>query len=247
MLKVKNINTFYGKVHALKNISLHLAEGEIVALIGANGAGKTTMLNTLSGVIPPSSGSIEFLSQQIMGIQPDLIVKIGISQVPEGRQVFKELTVAENLEMGAYLRFLSRESKDLIRQDIRSIYELFPRLEERKKQMAGTLSGGEQQMLAIGRALMAKPKLLLLDEPSMGLAPLIVQEIFSVIEKLRREKGTTVLLVEQNAKAALKMADRGYVLETGKVMLEGKASDLLENKEVQRAYLGKEKKEIWER
>lgn len=247
MLKVKNINTFYGKVHALKNISLHLAEGEIVALIGANGAGKTTMLNTLSGVTPPSGGSIEFMNQQIKGIQPDLIVKIGISQVPEGRQVFKELTVSENLEMGAYLRFLGREAKELIRQDIRSTYELFPRLEERRKQMAGTLSGGEQQMLAIGRALMARPKLLLLDEPSMGLAPLVVQEIFSVIEKLRREKGTTVLLVEQNAKAALKMADRGYVLETGKVMLEGNASDLLENKEVQRAYLGKEKKEIWER
>ncbi|MBI5657573.1 MAG: ABC transporter ATP-binding protein [Geobacter sp.] len=247
MLKVKNVNTYYGKVHALKNVTLHLDQGEIVALIGANGAGKTTMLNTLSGVCPPEGGSIQFLGQPIAGMAPDRVVKIGISQVPEGRQVFKGLTVADNLEMGAYLRFRGREGKDLIRQDMRHIYELFPRLEERRKQMAGTLSGGEQQMLAIGRALMAKPKLLLLDEPSMGLAPLVVQEIFNVIERLRKDEGTTVLLVEQNAKAALKMADRGYVLETGKVILEGMSSELLENKEVQRAYLGKEKKEIWER
>lgn len=247
MLKVKNINTYYGKVHALKNISLHLSEGEIVALIGANGAGKTTMLNTLSGVIPPASGSIQFLGQPVAGMAPDRVVKIGISQVPEGRQVFKGLTVADNLELGAYLRFRSREAREQIRRDMGHIYELFPRLEERRKQMAGTLSGGEQQMLAIGRALMAKPKLLLLDEPSMGLAPLVVQEIFAVIERLRRDEGTTVLLVEQNAKAALKMADRGYVLETGKVILEGPAAELLENREVQRAYLGKEKKEIWER
>jgi branched-chain amino acid transport system ATP-binding protein len=247
MLKVKNINTYYGKVHALKNVSLHLAEGEIVALIGANGAGKTTILNTLSGVTPATGGSIQFLGQEVSSLAPDRIVKIGISQVPEGRQVFKGLTVADNLELGAYLRFQSRESKSDIRQDLQLMFELFPRLAERKKQMAGTLSGGEQQMLAIGRALMAKPKLLLLDEPSMGLAPLVVQEIFEVIGRLRQEKGTTILLVEQNAKAALKMADRGYVLETGKVILEGLASDLLENQEVQRAYLGKEKKEIWER
>jgi len=231
----------------LKNISLHLAEREIVALIGANGAGKTTILNTLSGVTPAGSGSIQFLGEAVAGLPPDRIVKIGISQVPEGRQVFKGMTVADNLELGAYLRFRSREGREQIRQDIRHIYELFPRLEERKKQMAGTLSGGEQQMLAIGRALMARPRLLLLDEPSMGLAPLVVQEIFAVIERLRRDEGTTVLLVEQNARAALKMADRGYVLETGKVILEGAAADLLENPEVQRAYLGKEKKEIWER
>lgn len=247
MLKVKNINTFYGKVHALKNVSLHLAAGEIVALIGANGAGKTTILNSLSGVTPPTSGSIRFMDMQVEGTAPDRIVKTGISQVPEGRQLFKGLTVADNLELGAYLRFQGREGKVSIRQDMLNIYQLFPRLEERQKQMAGTLSGGEQQMLAIGRALMAKPKLLLLDEPSMGLAPLVVQEIFAVIGHLRTDKGTTVLLVEQNAKAALKMADRGYVLETGKVILEGSASELLENREVQRAYLGKEKKEIWER
>lgn len=247
MLKIKNINTYYGKVHALKNISLHLAEREIVALIGANGAGKTTILNTLSGVTPAESGEIHLAGERTEQLPPDRIVKAGISQVPEGRQVFKGLSVADNIELGAYLRFRSKESKAVIRQDMQHIYELFPRLEERKKQMAGTLSGGEQQMLAIGRALMAKPRLLLLDEPSMGLAPLVVQEIFAVIERLRSEEGTTVLLVEQNAKAALKMADRGYVLETGKVILEGTAADLLENPEVQRAYLGKEKKDIWER
>ncbi|MBP1728051.1 MAG: livF [Deltaproteobacteria bacterium] len=231
MLKVKNINTYYGKVHALKNISLHLSAREIVALIGANGAGKTTILNTLSGVTPPASGSIQFEGEGVNGLAPDRIVKIGISQVPEGRQVFKGLTVADNLELGAYLRFRSRADRNAIKLDMQHMYELFPRLGERKKQMAGTLSGGEQQMLAIGRALMARPKLLLLDEPSMGLAPLVVQEIFAVIEKLRQEEGTTVLLVEQNAKAALKMADRGYVLETGKVILEGAAADLLESGE----------------
>ncbi len=247
MLKVKNINTYYGKVHALKNVTIHLAQGEIVALIGANGAGKTTILNTLSGVIPARTGSILFLGEPVETLPPDRIVKIGISQVPEGRQVFKGMTVADNLELGAYLRFRGREPREQIRQDMRHMYELFPRLEERKKQMAGTLSGGEQQMLAIGRALMARPRLLLLDEPSMGLAPLVVQEIFGVIERLRRDEGTTILLVEQNARAALKMADRGYVLETGKVILEGAAAELLENPEVQRAYLGKEKKEIWER
>ena len=247
MLKVKNINTYYGQVHALKNISLHLNQGEIVTLIGANGAGKTTLLNSLSAITPPRSGEILFNGTSINNSSPDRIVELGISQVPEGRQVFKPLSVEDNLELGAYLRYRKREGRGVIKADLEHVYAMFPRLLERRKQMAGTLSGGEQQMLAIGRALMAKPAILLLDEPSMGLAPLIVQEIFAVIENLRTEKGTTILLVEQNAKAALKMADRGYVLETGKVILEGIASELLENKEVQRAYLGKEKKEIWER
>ena len=247
MLTIKNINTYYGKVHALKNISIHLKKGEIVTLIGANGAGKTTILNSISAVTPPATGQILFDDRDLAGLGPDRIVKLGICQVPEGRQVFKPLSVEDNLELGAYLRYQGREGRGSIRKDLDDMYALFPRLHERRKQAAGTLSGGEQQMLAMGRALMARPKLLLLDEPSMGLAPLVVQEIFRVITQLRNERGTTVLLVEQNAKAALKMADRGYVLETGKVVLEGIASDLLENNDVQRAYLGKDKKEIWER
>ena len=247
MLRLKNINTYYGKVHALKNVSLHLGEGEIVTLIGANGAGKTTILNTISGVTPASAGEILFCRVAVTAQPPDKIVQRGISQVPEGRQVFKPLSVEDNLELGAYLRYRSREGKVAIHKDMDKVFSLFPRLEERRKQLAGTMSGGEQQMLAIGRALMANPRLLLLDEPSMGLAPLVVQEIFRVLERLRRENGTTILLVEQNAKAALKLADRGYVLETGKVILEGPADELLENAEVKRAYLGKEKKEMWER
>lgn len=247
MLRLKNVNTYYGKVHALKNISLHLGAGEIVTLIGANGAGKTTILNTISGVTPAASGEILFQKEQVGILTPDRIVRLGIAQVPEGRQVFKPLSVEDNLELGAYLRYRQRETKSDIQRDKQEVFTLFPRLEERRKQLAGTMSGGEQQMLAIGRALMAKPKLLLLDEPSMGLAPLVVQEIFRVLERLRSENGTTILLVEQNAKAALRFADRGYVLETGKVILEGGSADLLENKEVQRAYLGRDKKELWER
>jgi branched-chain amino acid transport system ATP-binding protein len=247
MLRLKNISTYYGKVHALKNVSLHLAEGEIVTLIGANGAGKTTILNTISGVTPAAAGDVFFGKQPVTVLPPDQIVKLGISQVPEGRQVFKPLSVEDNLELGAYLRYRSREARTTIHRDVEQVYTLFPRLKERRKQLAGTMSGGEQQMLAIGRALMANPKLLLLDEPSMGLAPLVVQEIFRVLEQLRRENGTTILLVEQNAKAALKLADRGYVLETGKVILEGLADELMENAEVKRAYLGRDKKEIWER
>jgi branched-chain amino acid transport system ATP-binding protein len=247
MLRLKNINTYYGKVHALKNVSLHLDEGEIVTLIGANGAGKTTILNTISGVTPASTGEIMFCKEVITAISPDKIVQRGISQVPEGRQVFKPLSVKDNLDLGAYLRYRSREGKSSIRKDMELVFTLFPRLEERRKQLAGTMSGGEQQMLAIGRALMANPKMLLLDEPSMGLAPLVVQEIFRVLQRLRGENGTTILLVEQNAKAALKLADRGYVFETGKVILEGPADELLENAEVKRAYLGKDKKEMWER
>jgi branched-chain amino acid transport system ATP-binding protein len=247
MLKIKNINTYYGQVHALKNVSLHLAEGEIVTLIGANGAGKTTMLNSLSGIIPPQSGEIIFDGTAINNLAPNRIVQLGISQVPEGRQVFKPLSVEDNLALGAYLHYQSKTGRAEAKKNMEMVYNLFPILLERKKQLAGTLSGGEQQMLAIGRALMAKPKLLLLDEPSMGLAPMIAQEIFKVIENLSQEKQTTVLLVEQNARAALKMANRGYVLETGKMILEGTAAELLENKDVQRAYLGRDKKEIWER
>lgn len=247
MLTVKNINTYYGKVHALKNVSLHLNKGEIVALIGANGAGKTTVLNSISAVTPTLSGDIVFEKKSVNNLPADKIVKLGISQVPEGRQIFKPLSVEDNLALGAYLRFRSNDARELIRTDMETIFKLFPRLLERRKQLAGTLSGGEQQMLAIGRALMGRPKLMLLDEPSMGLAPLITQEIFRVIEALRSEQGTTILLVEQNARAALKIADRGYVMETGKIILEEKSAELLNNKEVQRAYLGKDKKEIWER
>ena len=247
MLTIKNINSYYGKVHALRNVSLHLKRGEIVTLIGANGAGKTTLLNTLSALIPASSGEILLEGKNVAGLPADKIVSLGLSQVPEGRQVFNPLTVEENLELGAYLRYRAGGQKAEIAADLEHMFQMFPRLKERRRQAAGTLSGGEQQMLAIGRALMARPKLLLLDEPSMGLAPLVVQDIFRVIQRLRSEEGTTILLVEQNARAALKVADRGYVLETGKVILEGVAAELLENKDVQRAYLGRDKKEIWER
>jgi branched-chain amino acid transport system ATP-binding protein len=247
MLKIKNVNAYYGKVHALKNVSLHLNRGEIVTLIGANGAGKTTLLNTLSAIIPAASGDILLEGKEVAGLSADRIVALGLSQVPEGRQVFNPLTVEENLELGAYLRYRAGGQRAEIAADLEHMFQMFPRLKERRRQAAGTLSGGEQQMLAIGRALMVRPKLLLLDEPSMGLAPLVVQDIFRVIERLRSEEGTTILLVEQNARAALKVADRGYVLETGKVILEGIASELLENKDVQRAYLGRDKKEIWER
>ncbi|MBP1711160.1 MAG: amino acid/amide transporter ATP-binding protein 2, family [Deltaproteobacteria bacterium] len=247
MLRIKNINTFYGQVHAIKNVSLHLAEGEVVTLIGANGAGKTTLLNSLSGIVPPKTGQILFNETEINNLAPHKIVRLGVSQVPEGRQVFKPLSVADNLELGAYLNYKIGGSKTQSRKDMELVLELFPILRQRRKQLAGTLSGGEQQMLAIGRALMAKPRLLLLDEPSMGLAPMIVQEILKVIANLSREKKTTILLVEQNARAALKIAHRGYVLETGRLILEGTAEELLENKDVQRAYLGRDKKQIWER
>jgi len=247
MLKIKNINTYYGQAQALKNVSLHLTEGEIVTLIGANGAGKTTLLNSLSGVVPPRSGEILFNDVPISHLAVHQIVRMGISQVPEGRQVFKPISVEDNLELGAYLHHKMLGDSGELRKNKEMVYDLFPILRDRRKQLAGTLSGGEQQMLAISRAFMARPKLMLLDEPSMGLAPMIVQEIFRVIENLSREKKTTVLLVEQNARAALKMANRGYVLETGRLILEGTAAELLDNQDVQRAYLGKDKKEIWER
>jgi branched-chain amino acid transport system ATP-binding protein len=245
MLTLQNINTGYGEIHVLKNISLHIAEGEIVTLIGANGAGKTTLLNTISGITGAKSGAVIYNGEDIARENPDRIVHRGIAQVPEGRQIFSPLSVIDNLRLGAYIRYRT-DGRQRIEQDIQRMYALFPRLQERRHQYAGTLSGGEQQMLAIARALMSRPRVLLLDEPSMGLAPLVVQEIFKTIAQLRDETRTTVFLVEQNAKAALKYADRGYVIETGKIMFEGTSQYLRENHEVQRAYLGRQKRPIWE-
>jgi branched-chain amino acid transport system ATP-binding protein len=233
MLKVNEIDVFYGNIHALKGVSLEINEGEIVTLIGANGAGKSTLLKTLSGLLKPKSGTIGYLGKSISGMAPQSIVKAGISHVPEGRRVFANMSVEENLELGAYLR---KDSKE-IRKDIQSVYELFPRLQERRKQLSGTLSGGEQQMLAMGRAIMAKPKLLLLDEPSMGLAPLMVKTIFQIIEKINQD-GTTILLVEQNANMALSVADRAYVIETGRIEISGTAAELQASEEIKKAYLG---------
>ena len=233
MLTVKNINVFYDAIHAIHDVSFHVDEGEIVTLIGANGAGKTTIMQTISGLLKAKSGNISFLGQDLRAIEPHKIVEIGLAQVPERRRVFTQLTVQENLEMGAF----TRKDKANLTHDYEEVFKRFPRLLERRKQLAGTLSGGEQQMLAIGRALMSKPKLLLMDEPSMGLAPILVQEIFNIIRDVR-DSGTTVLLVEQNAQEALKIADRAYVLETGTVATQGKASDLLGNDEVRKAYLG---------
>ena len=241
MLRIQSLTAAYGKIQALRGISLHVGEGEIVTLIGANGAGKSTLLKVISGLVPPVRGEAFFCDFDITKLPPEKIVKQGISQVPEGRQIFSPLTVIDNLILGAYVRRNKRE----IHGKLTSIFDIFPLLRERQKQYAGTLSGGEQQMLAIGRALMSDPKLLLLDEPSMGLAPIIVSEIFQVIRDLR-DRGTTILLVEQNARAALKIADRGYVMETGRIVLQGLSKELLENKEVKRAYLGKGYKEVWE-
>lgn len=236
MLEIHGISAHYGGVRALDDVSFKLDEKEILALIGGNGAGKTTLLNLISGIIKPSKGNIIFKGKSILSLSPDKIVGLGIIQVPEGRHVFGPLTVKENLELGAYRR-RGRQNKKKILDDFDYILALFPVLEKRLKQRAETLSGGEQQMLAIGRALMGRPGLLLLDEPSLGLAPLVVQEIISIIEKLRNE-GTTILLVEQNARAALKISDRAYVLETGKVRVQGKSSELMENEAVKKAYLG---------
>ena len=233
MLKIDNIDVYYGAIHALKGISLEVNEGEVVTLIGANGAGKSTTLRTISGLLKPKTGSITFLGQNIAGVRAHEIVKKGISQVPEGRRVFAEMTVMENLDLGAFVR----KDKAGIQQDLKHVFELFPRLEERKNQSAGTLSGGEQQMLAMGRALMSRPKLLLLDEPSMGLAPLLIKEIFNIIVDINKS-GTTVLLVEQNANMALSIANRAYVLETGRITLSGKAQDLAASEDVRKAYLG---------
>lgn len=233
MLKIDNIDVYYGAIHALKGISLEVNQGEIVTLIGANGAGKSTTLRTISGLLKPKNGSITFMGKNIAGVPAHQIVREGISQVPEGRRVFAEMTVMENLDLGAFVR----KDKDGIQKDLRTVFELFPRLEERKNQSAGTLSGGEQQMLAMGRALMSRPKLLLLDEPSMGLAPLLIKEIFHIIEDINKS-GTTVLLVEQNANMALSIANRAYVLETGRITLSGAAQELAASEDVRKAYLG---------
>ncbi len=234
MLKLKNIETFYGNIQALKGISIDIAEGEIITLIGANGAGKTTTLMSICGIVPPRTGEILFLGEPIHQLAPNKIVSLGICQVPEGRRIFPYLTVLENLDMGAFLR----KDKAGIKQDIEYMFELFPILAERRHQAGGTLSGGEQQMLALSRALMARPRLLLMDEPSLGLAPLVVRQIFEIIRKINTESNTTIFLVEQNANLALKVANRGYVMETGRITLSDSADRLLENEDVKRAYLG---------
>ena len=233
MLKIENLHVSYGGIKALRGISLEVPDGKIVTLIGANGAGKSTTLRTISGLVKADSGSITYNDQELLGKPINKVLEAGIAQSPEGRRVFPNLTVLENLKVGAYLR----SDKDGIEKDIKWVYELFPRLEERHWQLAGTLSGGEQQMLAMGRALMSRPKLLMLDEPSMGLAPLLVEQIFDIIRQLHAD-GTTILLVEQNAQAALAVADRGYVLETGRIVTEGTGTALLESDTIRKAYLG---------
>ncbi len=232
MLKVNDINVYYGAIHAIKGVSFEVNDGEIVTLIGANGAGKSTTLQTISGLLHTRTGSIEFMGKNILGVPPHKVVAHGLAQVPEGRRVFLQMTVEENLEMGAFTRPNSE-----IEGGIADVYERFPRLKERRKQIAGTLSGGEQQMLAMGRALMSKPKLLMLDEPSMGLAPILVEQIFDIIRELNHA-GVTILLVEQNARMALSIAHRGYVLETGKIVATGTGAELLEDEAVKKAYLG---------
>ena len=234
MLEVRNIQTYYGNIQALKNVSLTINEGEIVTLIGVNGVGKSTTLMSISGVTPPRNGEILFRGQPIQGLGADRIVPLGICQVPEGRRIFPQMSVLENLEMGAYLR----SDKAAIKADIEQAFERFPILGKRRNQAGGTLSGGEQQMLAISRALLSRPALLLLDEPSLGLAPLIIKQIFEIIKQINEESGTTVFLVEQNANQALKIAHRGYVMENGQITLEDKAENLLSNEDVKKAYLG---------
>ncbi|CAM5202175.1 Branched-chain amino acid transport system ATP-binding protein OS=Ureibacillus acetophenoni OX=614649 GN=SAMN05877842_102504 PE=3 SV=1 [Ureibacillus acetophenoni] len=233
MLKLTNVETFYGQIQALKGINLEVHEGKIITLLGANGAGKSTTMKTIAGLLKPKNGTVEFMGENVTGLRPDQLLRKGISLVPEGRAILTSMTVLENLEMGAY----QRKDKD-VKNDIEDVMKRFPILKERQTQMAGTLSGGQQQMLAIARALLSKPKLLLLDEPSMGLAPLIVADIFKIIKEIK-EAGTTVLLVEQNAKQALKIADYGYVMETGKIIIEGNAESLLEDPRVVEAYLGR--------
>ena len=233
MLEVKDLHVYYGVIQALKGISFEVNEGEVIALIGANGAGKTTTLHTLTGILPARSGSIVFNGTELTKTPAHKIVKLGIAHVPEGRRIFQQLTVLDNLKLGAF----TRNDKDGIAEDMEKVYKRFPRLLERKTQIAGTLSGGEQQMLAMGRALMSRPKMIVMDEPSMGLSPILVSEIFNIITSISKD-GTTVLLVEQNAKKALAIADRAYVLETGRITLSGKASDLINDENVKKAYLG---------
>ena len=234
ILNVNDLNVYYGGIHAIKNISFHIKKGEIVSLIGANGAGKTSTLHAISGLVPIKSGEISLNGENVTNIEAHKLVSRGMAHVPEGRRIFTELTVLENLEMGAF----TRNDAEQIKKDMEHMFSLFPRLAERKKQLAGTMSGGEQQMLAMARALMSSPSLLLLDEPSMGLAPLLVQEIFNIIERINKEENVTILLVEQNANMALSIADRGYVLETGKIILEGTGKELLTNPDIKKAYLG---------
>jgi branched-chain amino acid transport system ATP-binding protein len=237
MLRLETVSAYYGQIQALRDVSLEVTEGEIVAVIGPNGAGKTTLINTVSGMVPARGGTISFAGQPITNLGPEKIVRAGISQVPERRQVFASMSVMDNLILGAYHRY-GHDDKKAIEQDLAFVFEIFPRLQDRVKQTAGTLSGGEQQMLAVGRAWMSKPKLLLMDEPSLGLAPLLVKEIFRVSAELR-ERGMTILLVEQNAHAALELADRAYVMESGQVVLGGAADELACDERVQTAYLGK--------
>ncbi|MDL2124324.1 MAG: ABC transporter ATP-binding protein [Deltaproteobacteria bacterium] len=234
MLRLKNVNSFYGNIQVLKNLNIEISRGEIITLIGANGAGKTTTLMTISGLVPSRSGEITFMGKTIHNMRPDRIVSLGISQVPEGRRIFPYLTVLENLDMGAFLR----TDRKNIKKDMEYIFDLFPILSQRRNQFGGTLSGGERQMLAISRAIMARPVLLLLDEPSLGLAPLIVRQIFEIIKKINIENQTTVFLVEQNANLALKAAHRGYVMENGRITLSDSAENLLSNENVRKAYLG---------
>lgn len=233
MLEVKDLQVYYGMIHAIKGVSFHVNEGEIIALIGANGAGKTTILHTITGLLAPKGGQVMFEGKDITKMPAHKIVELGMAHVPEGRRVFAQLSVYQNLKMGAY----TRSDKNEIEESLEMVYKRFPRLEERKNQMAGTLSGGEQQMLAMGRALMSKPRIILMDEPSMGLSPILVNEIFDIIQSVSAS-GTTVLLVEQNAKKALAIADRAYVLETGKISLDGNAKDLLNDDSIKKAYLG---------
>lgn len=232
MLKIKDLNITYGGINAVRDVSFEVEQGSIITLVGANGAGKSSILRSIAGVVTPKGGTIEFCGEDITGKSAEQVVKRGITLVPEGRRIFPDLTVLENIRIGAYLR------KDSLDEDIKWVYDLFPRLKERSWQMAGTLSGGEQQMLAVARALMSRPKLMMMDEPSLGLAPLIVRDIFSIIKEINKN-GVTILLIEQNANMALKTADRGYVLETGKIKLTGTGSELLANEQVKKAYLGK--------